>query len=215
MNILKALILWLYIPVLLVKDWKITVTVIVAILFLRVATSSSKAEISNSAKKTFADNNKEFVLKINDLTPAFKTGIAKNVANQYIIIHHTASNGANRISDIAKSHLGERQWSKIGYHYFIDNDNNIWQLLPENEVCPNAYHRNNDAVAICIAGNYSTKTVNEKTKKVLAALCKDIMKRNGIHAENVMRHRDVPDNNTECCGDFFNIENFRKRIKND
>lgn len=152
------------------------------------------------------------MLIVNDLTAAFKTGIDKHQQNRYIVIHHTASNGENLISSIVRKHLGENQWSKIGYHYFIDSQNQVWQFLPENEAAPNAYHRNNDAVAICIAGNFSERQVPDSILNTAADLCKIIMARNNITADNVVRHRDVPDNATECCGNYFNIIEFRKKL---
>lgn len=196
----RALLLWITLPFV---YWKASLTIII----LAVA-----CIFCNSTKGSNEPSRDVPQLIVNDLTEAFKTGIDKQQPNRYIVIHHTASNGDNRISDIARIHLGERQWSKVAYHYFIDKNNQVWQFLPETESAPNAYHRNNDAVAICIAGNFSEKQVPDSTLQVLADLCRIVMARNNITPDNVVRHRDVPDNPTECCGSNFNIVKFRKML---
>lgn len=209
-NFKRAAILWAYLPILIfqtaAKYWKFVMLIIFfAAVFIF---ANSKTIVKASGKTSPAVIN-----SITDLTTAFKTNSKKNCKNKYIVLHHTGSNGANLISDILKQHLKENGWSKIGYHYFIDNENNVFQLLPETEGCPNALHRNFDAVAICLAGDYSQKQVSEETLQTLAALCKDIMFRNQISIENVVKHCDVPDNNTECCGNNFDLNEFKKLLK--
>lgn len=200
-NFIKAAILWALLPFLLFKFIKNNLVVVIISFLMLCYFFVVDFNCENHAAVKFS---------IFDFTAAFSTGINKSQQNKYIVIHHTASNGENRINDIAKIHLVQNRWSKIAYHYFIDNDNNVYQLLPESESAPHSYHRNNDAIAVCIAGNFSTREVPADKLAVLAELIKKIMKENNIPAENVLRHCDIPDNHTECCGKNFNIEHFRK-----
>lgn len=211
---IRAAILWAIIPYAILKKifqhWKIVLPICGVIMFFVFLSFDEVTEKTTVKIRQVP----EFEFQIIDLTAAFETGVKKGEQNKYIIIHHTGSNGNNKISTIARKHLGENQWAKIGYHYYIDENNEIWQLLPENESAPNAYHRNNDAVAICIAGNYSQKRVSEDTYQLLAKLCKDVMRRNEISLENILRHCDVPDNATECCGKNFDLKYLKLLIKN-
>lgn len=207
---IRAALLWLTLPLAafdLAKKYYNVVLPVIAIICVVIFFSIRQTAIAKGPEKNLP------TIEITDLTAAFATGIDKHQPNRYIVIHHTASNGENKISDIARIHLGHNQWSKIAYHYFIDKHNKVYQFLPENESSPNAYHRNNDAVAICLAGNYSEIQPSDSTLQVLAALVRIVMQRNNIAAENVVRHRDVPDNATECCGKNFDIEKFRKKLQ--
>lgn len=150
-------------------------------------------------------------VQIEDVSAAFRTGNIRKMTD-YIVIHHTAGSDNGKINDIAKIHLGEHQWSTVGYHYFIDVDGTIYQLKPDNEVAPHSFHYNDNSVAIVLNGNFNNKQVPEAQYKALVLLTRQIMTKYNISKSAVLRHCDLNGNNTECPGKYFNLEKFRKDL---
>lgn len=151
-------------------------------------------------------------LHIVDLTRGFNTGAVTNKPKVMVAIHHTAGNPDCCINDIAKIHLAEHRWSGIGYHYYIDKDGVVYNLRSENEIVPHSYHFNDNAVAICLAGNFNDYEPTKAQWSSAVRLTKEVLKKYNLSAENVFKHGQLRDNATECCGRLFNIEKFREEL---
>ena len=150
-------------------------------------------------------------VQIKDVSAAFRTCNIRQ-KTEYIAIHHTAGSDNGKINEIAKIHLGEHQWSTVGYHYFIDVDGTIYQLKPDNEVAPHSFHYNDNSVAIVLNGNFNNKQVPEAQYKALVLLTRQMMAKYNISKSAVLRHCDLQGNNTECPGKYFNLEQFRNDL---
>lgn len=76
---------------------------------------------------------------------------------KYIVVHCSAGNQHNKAADILHYHLKVKKWSKPGYHYFIEEDGNIVQLLDE-EISSNGVNAqiNPISINVCYAGGVDT-----------------------------------------------------------
>lgn len=156
--------------------------------------------------------NKGKDLRIIDVTPAFNTGVTSLKPKVCVVLHHTAGNPNGTISDICKVHFGEHRWSGIGYHYFIAANGDIFQLRSENEVVPHAIGFNDNAVAVCFAGNFELTEPTEEQWESALLLVRDVLKRHNLTTDNIYKHNELKGNHTKCCGVLFDIEKFKKDL---
>ena len=151
-------------------------------------------------------------LDIVDIQAAYNKGTFRT-RTDYIVIHHTAGDDAGKVSDIARIHMKQNQWNSIGYHYFIAGDGVVYQLRNDRESeVPHAIGYNDNCVAICICGNFSERECKKDIWNIALDLTRKMMERYNIDANHVLAHRELPGNNTECCGLKFDIEKFRKEL---
>ena len=151
-----------------------------------------------------------------DLTAAFSTGNKRKLDVELIAIHHTAGSADGTVNDIAKVHFGQNHWSEVGYHFFIDKYGKVYQLHPLDERVPHAYGCNQNAIAICLAGNFSKTDVPQVQWQSALTLTRWLMQKYGLGSENVMKHSELVRyshlNNTECAGLKFDMDKFRSEL---
>ena len=151
-----------------------------------------------------------------DMTFAFATGEERAMEVEVIVIHHTGGNPNAGLHPVILKHYIENGWKKIGYHYFITPDGTTYQLRPLNERVPHAYGCNDNAVAICLAGNFSEYEVPPAQRDATLQLTRWLMRKYNLGKSNVLTHSECkvysPRNNTECCGIKFNIQKFRNEL---
>lgn len=111
-----------------------------------------------------------------------------------IILHHAAAEHCTA-DDIDRWHK-QNGWSKIGYHFFVDKNGNIYRGREEDTVGAHASGSNSDSIGICAEGNYDYETMPEAQKNSLIWLVNYLKNKYGI--TKVIGHRDV--NNTSCPG---------------
>lgn len=204
MSIIRGTMLWFFLPFafadLICHNKGKTIAIVCGIiaLFIFGAWATSDDEPSPS--------------EITDLTAAFNNGNLKRHKTLYIVLHHTAGPKDGRINDICRVHFGQHKWSSIGYHFFIDTDGGIYQLRDTDENCPHSLCYNDNAVAIVLNGNFSEYEPTAEQWDSALKIVRSMMKKYGLTANDVYRHGDMPNNNTECCGKFFNLEQFRKDL---
>ena len=157
----------------------------------------------------FACHREKVELNIVDVQAAFNKGTMR-AHTDYIVIHHTAGDEHGKISDIARIHMKENRWNSIGYHYFIASDGVVYQLRNDRESeVPHAIGYNDNCVAICICGNFSEKECPSYIWNIALELTRKMMERYHVDAKHVLAHRELPGNQTECCGSKFDIDKFR------
>lgn len=90
-----------------------------------------------------------------------------------IIVHHSGVTGQNS-EDYANYHVGHNGWPGIGYHYVIENPNNLGDsrsiIVQGNPLDNISYHtvgQNTKSVAICVSGNFE---IEEPTPEQMEAL---------------------------------------------
>ena len=83
-----------------------------------------------------------------------------------IIVHCSAGSQKNTAADIAAFHTrpvtkGGRGWKTPGYHYFIEADGTVVQLVPEANISNGVKGHNAHAINVCYAGGVDlTRKVN-------------------------------------------------------
>ena len=158
----------------------------------------------------------------------FKKGRTQNI--KYIVIHYTANNG-----DTAKNNAEYYKNSYVGAsaHYFVDEGDVIYQSVKDTDTAwavggtgkyTHPYCRNANSISIELCSrnkNGSGRAASDngwyfkdETVKNAAALCRELMEKYGIPAENVIRHYDVW--GKICPAPFVNNpglwENFKELI---
>ena len=116
-----------------------------------------------------------------------------------LLVHHN-SGGLGPASGIHAYHrsLG---WSGIAYHYYIRKDGTICRGRPEWAMGGHT-HLHGSSLGICSEGNYQhTRHMPQKQKDAVRELTRDIHSRYPRIKD--IRHKDVPDNSTDCPGKYY------------
>ena len=140
----------------------------------------------------------------------------------YIVIHHSATEEGNALT-IDQMHHRRGFDNGLGYHFLIDNGT-LGKQAGQIEVGPrwikqmngahaNAAGMNENGIGICLIGNFSREYVSDRQLNSLVFLVNALRFHYGIPLDHVIRHRDVPGKNTECPGNFFPWEEFKRRLE--
>ena len=138
---------------------------------------------------------------------------------RHIVIHHSASTvGSAAIFD--KAHK-ERGWDGLGYHFVIGNgtasgDGEVevgyrWTQQLVGAHAGNAEY-NQHGIGICLVGDFENG--RQPTPRQVASLTKLVrflQVKTGIPTCEVIGHRDVPNKDTKCPGDF-DVAAFRASL---
>ena len=140
----------------------------------------------------------------------------------YIVIHHTATEKGSA-STIDALHYRRGFPNGLGYHFLIDNGTQ-GKVVGQIEVAPrwikqadgahaNAAGMNEKGIGVSLIGNFSeSRHVPEQQLNSLVFLVDALRKHYGIPLEHVIRHRDVPGKSTECPGNYFPWDEFKRRL---
>lgn len=168
------------------------------------------------SKETTDSTQESGTVDIVDLTPAFATGEKRTLDVEVIAIHHTAGNPNAGIHQVIIKHYIDNGWKKIGYHFFIALDGTVYQLRPLDERVPHAYGCNDNAIAICLAGNFSLYECPKAQWDAAIRLTRSLMSQYNVTKDHVLKHSELtkysPLNRTECAGKLFNMDKFREEL---
>ena len=140
---------------------------------------------------------------------------------KYIIIHHSATDEGSSF-DFDRYHLS-RGWEGVGYHFVIDNgtkgkqDGQIevsprWLKQKNGSHCK-ASEMNNQAIGICLVGNFNTEAVSKKQLDSLTYLVGLLRKYYKIPLARVLGHGQVSGAKTACPGTKFPWKELRLRLE--
>ncbi len=104
-----------------------------------------------------------------------------------IILHHAEAYHCT-VGDIDRWHK-QRGFCKIGYHFFVDKEGNIYRGREENTVGAHAYGSNYNSIGICAEGKYMEETMPEAQKNAIIKLVNYLKEKYGIKI--VQAHRQV------------------------
>lgn len=124
-----------------------------------------------------------------------------------IILHHADSSSCT-VEDIDRWHK-QNGWCKIGYHFFIDKQGNIYRGREENAVGAHAYGANYDSIGICAEGKYMQEYMPDVQKEAFVELIKYLKEKYNVSI--VQGHRDV--GNTTCPGKNFPLSEIIDLVK--
>ena len=140
----------------------------------------------------------------------------------YIVIHHSATHEGNALT-IDAMHYRRGFGNGLGYHFLIDNGT-LGKEEGQIEVGPrwikqtdgahaNAAGMNEKGIGICLIGNFSETYASEKQLNSLVFLVNVLRAHYAIPLDHVIRHRDVPGKHTECPGNYFPWQEFKRRLE--
>lgn len=103
-----------------------------------------------------------------------------------IIVHCSAGRITDKASAVAEYHLrpvakGGRGWTTPGYHYFVEKDGSVVNMVPEDKVSNGVAGHNANAINVCYAGGVNQKdlktpedTRTEEQKVALRVLLRSL-----------------------------------------
>lgn len=109
----------------------------------------------------------------------------------------------------------KRPWTTIGYHYGVELINGEYEILVGRQINQIGAHtrgHNQEALGICMVGNYDVDIVSDTLLKTLGKLVKSHMAVFNISANNVFGHNEFNPDKT-CPGSNFNMEAFRNKLR--
>lgn len=140
----------------------------------------------------------------------------------HIVVHHTATDVGNAFKIDQMHH--SRGWENgMGYHFLIDNGTG-GKIIGQIEIGPrwlkqmNGAHVkesnwNQKSIGISLVGNFSEDDVPPKMLDSLVFLVAKLMNFYQIPDRNIIGHRDVPGAATECPGNYFPWNEFKRRLR--
>jgi len=128
---------------------------------------------------------------------------------QYIIIHHTAvsrDENSKQYEAVKNTHIVEKKWGDIGYHYFIEPDGLLMKGRNENVTGAHCIEErmNYQSIGICIAGNFDKEKPTDEQLKTLKDIITHLRIKYDIPRENIKFHKDF--SKTKCAGINFTRE---------
>lgn len=219
-NYITALWLIIYLPKMaylwVLENWKmLAVAVGCAIaLFIVSYTNGSTATATTTAYTSTATTYDGGGFGFEDLSTAFATGNKRTMQVEMVAIHHTAGNANICVYELAKYQF--QKFGNVAYHFLVMPDGTVYQLRPLDERVPHAYGCNDNAIAVCLAGNFNDYPVPDAQRTSALQLVRWLMTKYGLKSSNVLAHGELtnysPSNATDCCGKLFNIAKFRQEL---
>lgn len=141
---------------------------------------------------------------------------------KWILIHHSATNAGDSQSFDA-SHVHDRGWDGIGYHFVIGNGRHMplgridatfrWlHQMHGAHAGVDAY--NQEGIGICLVGDFNRDAPDIFQEQRLVELCVMLLKHiPSLSINAIIGHRDVPGKATACPGQYLNMDGLRQRIQ--
>jgi N-acetylmuramoyl-L-alanine amidase len=118
-------------------------------------------------------------------------------AINYIVIHCTATAKYAKISSIITYWREQLKWTNPGYHYMIEFDGTVNNLLPDSEVANGVRGYNSHSIHIAYIGGLNGRDdrTNEQREAMLLLL---LHLRKTYPDAEILGHRDFPNVKKEC-----------------
>lgn len=136
----------------------------------------------------------------------------------YIVVHCTAGAETQTVEGL-KAEFVRKGWTNPGYHYVVDRDGHIVQLLPEEEVANGAKGYNRNGIHIAWMGGRDTDNRTACQRVMLKTLARRMCRK--YPTAHLCGHRDLsPDRNgdgritpgewTKACPRFDVAEEYKE-----
>ena len=141
-----------------------------------------------------------------------------------IVVHHSAGSSGNA-AVIDRIHREVNGWENgLGYHFVIGNGNGSpvgavevgdrWiRQIQGAHAGVKATEYNQHGIGICVVGNYEETGFPEDVYPALRDLAVWLARRYSIKPENVLPHRDVRGEPTDCPGKNFPLDRLREDVR--
>lgn len=124
----------------------------------------------------------------------------------HLCIHHSATPANIAIERVAQYHItadpsrNKEAWPGIGYHFYVKPDGAIYMTNRLETVSYHVYGNNERAVGICVSGDFTRAVPTVEQINSTAHLVAWLMQELNIPEQNVLGHREFPQNDTSCPG---------------
>ncbi|MBI2040246.1 N-acetylmuramoyl-L-alanine amidase [Candidatus Microgenomates bacterium] len=141
---------------------------------------------------------------------AYKWSFERDLSSvNLLVIHHSGSDGQNP-KDIADYHINTNNWGGIGYHFLVSSDGLVYYVGDISTARASVSGLDEQIIGIALMGNFvSDKQPNaeqiEATKKLCDFLISYPDLSNIKSWEFVVGHKDLPNQNTNCPGDNWDV----------
>ena len=128
-----------------------------------------------------------------------------NTKNLSIVVHHTASDNPFTIDEINRYHRDSCGWeSGFAYHFFV-TDSVVYRVHCDTARTIHAGNQyyNNNAIAVCLAGNFENRQPNIMELKNLFETLIFLQIKHQIPFNRVHSHGAISDCKTACCGKYL------------
>jgi hypothetical protein len=141
-----------------------------------------------------------------------------------IIVHHSATETGNA-AIFDRMHREQNHWDGVGYDFVIGNGSNSgdgevevtfrWRKQIAGAHCggtPNNW-ANEDAIGICLVGNFDYGVPTAKQMQSLVELIRFLQQRYGIPTNRIYGHRSTPGARaTDCPGELFPMARLKSML---
>ena len=121
----------------------------------------------------------------------------------HLCIHHSATAGTIPLENVAKYHVEERGWAGIGYHFYVKPDGTIYQTNRLETVSFHVSQNNGYSVGVCVSGDFTYAPPPDKQVDAAARLVAWLMQELFVPDQNVLGHKEFPNNDTSCPGETW------------
>lgn len=143
---------------------------------------------------------------------------------KFIIIHHSATaTGSAEAFD--EQHRARGMVNGLAYHFVIDNgtdgqaDGAVEVGARWTKQLPGGHCRqpniNESGIGICLVGDFSKRRPTEKQLAALVTLVRQLQQQFNIADDQVLRHGEIIGEFSECPGQRFPWDEFKKRLPPD
>ena len=117
---------------------------------------------------------------------------------RYFVIHHTGVSASQSVIDIHYFHQSVKEWSGIGYHFYIRKKGDIYRGRPEEKQGVHAGPANSESLGICFEGDFNSEQPTDAQMDSAEMLFKYLFDKYG--EKPITGHSDHM--NTSCPGNF-------------
>ena len=117
---------------------------------------------------------------------------------QGLILHHTATGQGGSWKKVAQYHTEFMKWPELGYHFGVDSNGVVYQLLDYRKWSNHAQGHNKHTIAIALLGNYHDRDITPAMESSIIRLSAYL--RDEYNLKYFWLHRDTKA--TACPGDF-------------
>lgn len=120
---------------------------------------------------------------------------------EYIVVHCTATQPEAKVSAIQNYWRNVLGWKNPGYHYLVESNGNVVQLLAESEVSNGVAGWNSKIINVSYIGGIDRmgKPFDSRTTEQKASLFKILKELKARYPQaKIMGHRDFPGVKKAC-----------------
>lgn len=132
---------------------------------------------------------------------------------KYIVLHCTATPQTTSVQNILDYWKNAMQWKNPGYHYLIEPDGRINNLLPIEEISNGVAGYNQNSIHISYIGGVddNNKAIDNRTPQQVISQINLLIELTTLFPNAIIQgHRDFPNVKKECPS--FNVKEWLKHV---